>query len=107
VLKALCLGARAVGLGRAFLYAQGVRIGTSHYLRGFEPVDKAYGSAGVSWIIRILEQEIVTGMGQLGVRAIRDLTPEMVSSYSSLAISLRPLLLQVERVDWQPLTGKL
>ncbi|KAF8349943.1 FMN-dependent dehydrogenase-domain-containing protein [Amanita rubescens] len=69
VLKALCLGARAVGLGRAFLYAQG-----------------AYGAAGVSWIIRILEQEIVTGMGQLGVRTIGDLTPEM---------------------DWQPLTGKL
>ncbi len=107
MLKALCLGARAVGLGRAFLYAQGVRIGISHYLRGFEPVDKAYGSAGVSWIIRILEQEIVTGMSQLGVRTIGDLTPEMVSFYSSFVISSRPLLLQVERVDWQPLAAKL
>ncbi|KAF8740616.1 hypothetical protein AX14_007994 [Amanita brunnescens Koide BX004] len=73
VLKALCLGARAVGLGRPFLYAQG-----------------AYGSAGVSWIIQILEQEILTGMGLLGVRTVEDLTPEMV-----------------ERVDWQPLTTKL
>jgi L-lactate dehydrogenase (cytochrome) len=61
VLKALCLGAKAVGLGRPFLYAQ-----------------SAYGEAGVVKIIRILEREILTGMRLLGARSIKDLIPEMV-----------------------------
>ena len=76
-------------------------------VEGIEPGFKAYGSAGVSWIIQILEQEIVTGMGLLGVRTVKDLTPEMVSLSSILVIALQPFLLQVERVDWQPLTAKL
>lgn len=50
-----------------------------HATEGIEPGFKAYGSAGVSWIIQILEQEILTGMGLLGVRTVKDLTPEMVS----------------------------
>jgi L-lactate dehydrogenase (cytochrome) len=61
VLKALCLGAKAVGLGRPFLYAQ-----------------SAYGEAGVVKIIRILEREIITGMRLLGAPTINDLVPEMV-----------------------------
>ncbi|KAK2461811.1 hypothetical protein APHAL10511_006274 [Amanita phalloides] len=61
VLKALCLGARAVGLGRAFLYAQG-----------------AYGSSGVARIIQILKQEIVTGMGLLGAPTVSDLKPDLI-----------------------------
>ncbi|KAF8640425.1 hypothetical protein AX17_000091 [Amanita inopinata Kibby_2008] len=60
-LKALCLGARAVGLGRPFLYAQG-----------------AYGTAGVVRIIQILEREITTGMRLLGAQTVKDLRPEMV-----------------------------
>ncbi|KAJ7293712.1 hypothetical protein C8J57DRAFT_1269730 [Mycena rebaudengoi] len=60
VLKALCLGATAVGLGRAFLYAQ-----------------SAYGEAGVIKIVRILEREIITGMRGLGAASIKDLKPEM------------------------------
>jgi len=73
VLKAVCLGARAVGLGRPFLYAQG-----------------AYGEAGVTKIMQILEREIVAGMRLLGAPTIKDLRPELV-----------------ERVDWQPLVSKL
>ncbi|KAF8922417.1 FMN-dependent dehydrogenase-domain-containing protein [Mucidula mucida] len=42
VVKALCLGAKAVGMGRPFLYAQ-----------------SAYGEAGVSKAIDILQNEIV------------------------------------------------
>ena len=34
VLKAVCLGATAVGLGRPYLYAQGVSLRTSLYQRG-------------------------------------------------------------------------
>ncbi|KAJ7727840.1 FMN-dependent dehydrogenase-domain-containing protein [Mycena maculata] len=61
VLKALCLGATAVGLGRPFLYAQ-----------------SAYGEAGVVKIVRILEREIITGMRGLGAASIKDLKPEMI-----------------------------
>lgn len=61
VVKALCLGARAVGLGRPFLYAQ-----------------SAYGAAGVVKIVRILEREIVSAMQLVGARTIKDLVPEMV-----------------------------
>ncbi|KAI9566623.1 hypothetical protein HD554DRAFT_2220985 [Boletus coccyginus] len=62
VLKALCLGAKAVGLGRAFLYAQ-----------------SAYGEAGVIRLVRILQREIAFGMKSLGVRSIDQLSHEMVA----------------------------
>ncbi|KAG6381266.1 hypothetical protein JVT61DRAFT_5671 [Boletus reticuloceps] len=65
VLKALCLGAKAVGLGRAFLYAQ-----------------SAYGETGVVHLVRILQREIRFGMHSLGVRSIDQLSPEMVSAKS-------------------------
>ncbi|KZS87403.1 FMN-dependent alpha-hydroxy acid dehydrogenase [Sistotremastrum niveocremeum HHB9708] len=61
VLKALCLGAKAVGMGRPFNYA-----------------NSAYGEAGVVKLIRIMEREIVTGMRLLGAARVSDLTPEMV-----------------------------
>ncbi|KAF8559210.1 hypothetical protein OG21DRAFT_1594664 [Imleria badia] len=61
VIKALCLGAKAVGLGRAFLYAQ-----------------SAYGEAGVVRLVHILQREISFGMQCLGVRSIDQLSPEMV-----------------------------
>ncbi|KAI6162304.1 FMN-dependent dehydrogenase-domain-containing protein [Pisolithus thermaeus] len=61
VLKALCLGARMVGLGRAFLYAQ-----------------SAYGEAGVVHLVRILEREIKFAMASLGVRTVDQLVPELV-----------------------------
>ncbi|KAH0590571.1 hypothetical protein H2248_000711 [Termitomyces sp. 'cryptogamus'] len=61
VVKALCLGARAVGLGRPFLYAQ-----------------SAYGVAGVVKIVHILEREILTAMRLLGARSVQDLKPELV-----------------------------
>ncbi|KAG6911859.1 hypothetical protein DXG01_000106 [Tephrocybe rancida] len=61
VVKALCLGARAVGLGRPFLYAQ-----------------SAYGVPGVVKIVHLLEREIVTAMRLLGAGSVQDLTPEMV-----------------------------
>ncbi|KAF9821919.1 hypothetical protein IEO21_00349 [Rhodonia placenta] len=61
VLKALCLGAKAVGLGRPFLYAQ-----------------SAYGEAGVVQAVRILQREIVLGMRLLGATSVSELVPEMV-----------------------------
>ncbi|KAG1716548.1 hypothetical protein ID866_600 [Astraeus odoratus] len=70
VLKALCLGARMVGLGRAFLYAQ-----------------SAYGEAGVVHLVHILEREIKFGMVSLGVRTIAELGPELVERVDWLPLS--------------------
>ncbi|PVF94761.1 FMN-dependent alpha-hydroxy acid dehydrogenase [Serendipita vermifera] len=61
VLKALALGARAVGLGRPFLYANGT-----------------YGERGVTRLIRILEEELDTNMRLVGARKVSELTSEMV-----------------------------
>ncbi|KAG7450375.1 uncharacterized protein BT62DRAFT_984887, partial [Guyanagaster necrorhizus] len=63
VVKALCLGAKAVGMGRPFLYAQ-----------------SAYGEIGVLKILKILEKEIVTAMKLVGAASVKDLTPDLVSA---------------------------
>ncbi|KAI0651715.1 FMN-dependent dehydrogenase-domain-containing protein [Trametes meyenii] len=63
VLKAVCLGAKAVGMGRPFLYAQ-----------------SAYGEEGVVRTVEILKREILTAMRLLGVQDVRQLVPEMVEN---------------------------
>ncbi|KAI0815253.1 FMN-dependent dehydrogenase-domain-containing protein [Irpex lacteus] len=70
ILKAVCLGAKACGLGRPFLYAQ-----------------SAYGAAGVIKVIRILEREVLLGMRMLGARSVSELVPEMVERVDWDAIS--------------------
>jgi L-lactate dehydrogenase (cytochrome) len=62
VVKALALGATAVGLGRPFLYS----------LSG-------YGESGVRRMVQILRDEIVTNMALSGARNISELSPEMVN----------------------------
>ena len=61
ILKALCLGAKGVGLGRGFLYSL------------------VLGEAGVNKAIRILKHEVEIGMALLGVTSIDQLGPEYVS----------------------------
>ncbi|GJE85004.1 FMN-dependent alpha-hydroxy acid dehydrogenase family protein [Phanerochaete sordida] len=61
VLKALCLGARGVGLGRPFLWGNSV-----------------WGEDGCRRVIEIMRDEIATGMRLLGVTSIDQLTPELV-----------------------------
>ncbi|KAJ1311535.1 hypothetical protein OPQ81_010019 [Rhizoctonia solani] len=61
VLKALCLGAKAVGLGRPFLYA-----------------NAAWGEEGVRRCVQIMREEIETGMRLLGVTRVEDLGPHHV-----------------------------
>ncbi|WVF71068.1 hypothetical protein IAT40_005865 [Kwoniella sp. CBS 6097] len=61
VLMALALGAKGVGLGRPFLFAQA-----------------AYGEKGTIRAVRILENEIVTAMQLMGVSKLDQLRPEMV-----------------------------
>lgn len=61
VIKALCLGAKGVGLGRSFLYA-----------------NSCYGEAGVTKAIKLLKEEIRKDMKLLGATKILDLDPSML-----------------------------
>lgn len=63
VLKALALGAKAVGVGRPFLYAF-----------------CSYGQAGVEKAIQIFRDEFEMNMRLLGARTIDELVPEMVDA---------------------------
>ncbi|KAK4935993.1 hypothetical protein LTR10_023040 [Elasticomyces elasticus] len=62
IVKALCLGARGVGLGRPFLYGL-----------------SAYGTEGVVKAIEILSDEIETAMRLLGVTDLDQLNPHYVN----------------------------
>ncbi|KAF8339391.1 FMN-dependent dehydrogenase-domain-containing protein [Amanita rubescens] len=63
VLKAVALGATAVGIGRPFLYAF-----------------SAYGQEGVDKALQILHDEFEMNMRLLGARTIKDVVPEMVDA---------------------------
>ncbi|KAJ9157260.1 Cytochrome b5 [Pleurostoma richardsiae] len=62
VVKALCLGATAVGIGRPFLYAL------------------AYGEKGVTRAIKILKNEVETTMALLGVSRVEDFNTSYVDA---------------------------
>lgn len=62
VVKCLCLGAKAVGMGRSFLYALN------------------YGQEGVEHLVEIVRDEVETTMRMLGVTKIEDLHPGLVST---------------------------
>ncbi|KAJ9611620.1 hypothetical protein H2200_004804 [Cladophialophora chaetospira] len=64
VLKALALGARAVGVGRPFLYS----------LTG------GYGEAGFRRAVQILRKELETNMAMVGATKISELVPETVNT---------------------------
>ncbi|CAK4032924.1 Cytochrome b2, mitochondrial [Lecanosticta acicola] len=63
VLKALCLGASAVGIGRPVLFSMAA----------------GYGHYGVRRMLQILRKEMQTNMAFLGARKIEDLRPEMAN----------------------------
>jgi L-lactate dehydrogenase (cytochrome) len=63
VVKALALGATAVGLGRPFLFS----------LAG-------YGESGVRRMVRILRDEVANNMALAGACSIAEITPEMVNT---------------------------
>jgi len=63
VLKAIALGASAVGVGRGFLYAF-----------------SSYGQEGVERAIQILRDEFEMNMRLLGARTISEVVPEMVDA---------------------------
>ncbi|KAL4918986.1 FMN-dependent dehydrogenase-domain-containing protein [Aspergillus aurantiobrunneus] len=61
ILKALCLGAKGVGIGRPFLYAM-----------------SAYGQPGVDRAMQLLKDELEMNMRLIGAQKIEDLSPSMV-----------------------------
>ena len=61
IIKAICLGADAVGLGRPFLYAMA-----------------SYGQPGVEKAMQLLKEEMLRDMKLLGVNKISDLNEELV-----------------------------
>lgn len=63
ILKALCLGAKGVGLGRPFIYA-----------------NSCYGEKGVAHAIQILKNELEMSMRLLGARSIKELGPEFLDT---------------------------
>lgn len=63
VLKAVALGATAVGVGRPFLYAF-----------------SAYGQDGVNKALQILHDEFEMNMRLLGARTMKDVVPQMVDA---------------------------
>lgn len=65
VIKAICLGAKGVGIGRPFLYAMA-----------------GYGEDGVARYIEILRGEIENNMRLLGVDKISDLNEDLVDASS-------------------------
>lgn len=64
VLKAIALGATAVGLGRPFLYS----------------LSAGYGEQGVCRMLEILRQEIEANMVFLGAKSLQELRPDMVNA---------------------------
>lgn len=63
VLKAVALGASAVGVGRPFLYAF-----------------SSYGQEGVDHALQILHDEFEMNMRLLGARTLKEVVPEMVDA---------------------------
>lgn len=62
ILKAICLGASGVCLGRPFLYAVG------------------YGEEGVGHLIDILKDELETAMQQVGIRSLSEAHPGLLNT---------------------------
>ena len=63
VFKGLALGAKAVGIGRPFLWGLG-----------------AFGQAGVDRVIEIMQGELKLVMGNCGTRTVADINREYVTS---------------------------
>ncbi|KAK3073314.1 hypothetical protein LTR53_005216 [Teratosphaeriaceae sp. CCFEE 6253] len=62
ILKALCLGAKAVGIGRTFLYAL------------------SYGTEGAEHLVEILRDEMESVMKLLGIKDLSEVHPGLVNT---------------------------
>lgn len=84
VVKALCLGARAVGVGKLLGWALA-----------------ADGEAGVTRMLELMEVEVRTALGLMGVTSIKQLNPDWVRAVPVLgmpsAVSAYPMLADAVR----------
>jgi len=62
IVKALALGATAVGIGRPYLWGLG-----------------AFGQAGVERVLELLRAELITAMGHVGATSVASVTPSAIS----------------------------
>jgi L-lactate dehydrogenase (cytochrome) len=87
ILKALCLGAKGVGIGRPFLYAM-----------------SAYGLPGVDRAMQLLKDEMEMNMRLIGCNSVDQLTPELLDVRSlHTHTSVAPDTLSIAAYD--PLAG--
>lgn len=86
IVKAIALGARAVGLGRGFLYSL------------------VFGERGVSKAIRMLKHEIDTTMALLGVSSLDQLNPSYVSNHALVLVVHMLIFLVMTRLTHLPST---
>ena len=78
VLKALCLGARGVGLGRGFLYGNvWGEVGCTRVVESKSNLEFMSRDDRMT-AMTVLREEIVLGMQLLGVTRLEELTPERV-----------------------------
>src|SRR5208282_5089967 len=61
IVKALCMGAQGVAIGRPYLWGLG-----------------AFGQAGVERVLQLLRTELMVAMQQAGAPSLKDLKPTMV-----------------------------
>ncbi|KAK8199845.1 FMN-dependent dehydrogenase-domain-containing protein [Phyllosticta capitalensis] len=88
IIKALCLGAKGVGIGRPFLYAM-----------------SAYGLAGVDRAMQLLKDEMEMNMRLIGASSVDQLNPSLLDtrglSFHSAGVPSDTLSLNV----YDPLSG--
>ncbi|PSN66959.1 hypothetical protein BS50DRAFT_573747 [Corynespora cassiicola Philippines] len=88
IIKALCLGAKGVGIGRPFLYAM-----------------SAYGLPGVDRAMQLLQDEMEMNMRLVGATKISDLNPTLIDTRGlSMHTSTVPLD-TLSRNVYDPLAG--
>ena len=93
VVKMLCLGAKAVGVGKLLGLAL-----------------SAGGEAGVARMLELMELEVRTAMGLMGVTSIKQLGPQWLREVPILgtpsSVSAYPLLEEAVRREASPLGGR-
>ncbi|KAH6607808.1 l-lactate dehydrogenase cytochrome [Trichoderma cornu-damae] len=87
ILKALCLGAKGVGIGRPFLYAM-----------------STYGQPGVERAMQLLKDEMEMNMRLIGCAKIQDLHPGLLDTRSLFMHTSSTPADSLSRTTYDPLT---
>ncbi|KAM5464547.1 putative L-lactate dehydrogenase (cytochrome) [Microsporum ferrugineum] len=87
IIKAVCLGAKGVGIGRPFLYAM-----------------SAYGTEGVEKAMQLLKDEMEMNMRLLGCTSIDQLGPDLLDTRGLSVHSVSGPVDHLSRSVYEPLT---